>query len=667
MEGVGILGSRVAGEGRTPSVKHSDSAKRSDSIPSTIVTSAPSTATPSISKGRKAERAPKSKARAVKAKPLSGSSASLGSTTSHLPTERSPSWSIREVRAPKVAEAVASRPPTIRELEERINLHSPATRPRARFTLYQVYRILKRAREVQQHEQALLDRGQDPCPWRRRRGVRDEYARSWGGARDWEKRGSGWTGVAALRPPRWFIALQLVKNAYGRAIQRVQSLMGFTFRMAGALLRWLDRARERIRLRGYTAIEQEMHRVVEREGLLVAVADPSKLSTRSLAMQADIDMLRPEPLERRMLLRHHEGIKKAVQAMWDTLPKCPKPHPDYIDRQIYQWMSVKLIDEFVSGEERKRAVEQVDSEWWLESKKEFFMDYDHFFDAIFSLLDVWSLSLDPDEYIFLARRLTGKLASTTDFTYSVRLAERHWQAWLEHIGHHDDGWWTPVGLRRNITRLSPARFPFSKDLPVPRAKDKAGREDGGSTRQARPASPPKRVANRGEEGGDTDMVVSLCDDDATMKQAMPNEATTGAEGGGAQPVTCEPSAHVPTEEVVLGGDAAHAVAAADTIKKDESGLPSLTHEAGSSGAKVTPDVPMKNAERKKPSFACSPTPLEESLDKGKATKGVLSRLPSFAASTQDAAEGSFSPRRDPDQPPPFPPRQSIVSVADPFE
>eukprot|EP01062_Namystynia_karyoxenos_P005564 TRINITY_DN11932_c0_g1_i2.p1 TRINITY_DN11932_c0_g1~~TRINITY_DN11932_c0_g1_i2.p1 ORF type:complete len:1713 (+),score=432.88 TRINITY_DN11932_c0_g1_i2:71-5140(+) len=381
----------------------------------------------------------------------------------------------------------------------------PPGRPRAlRFD--QAVRLLRHADHTRRKEQAKVDAGEDPWPWMRKRDKEMWFAdgliaaprrgsnavvlkrggsisAAAGSRQDAGRRKTAGSealsslvvsprsrsprkgDVVPLRPPRWKLALALLERQREAAVRETQGLVGVGPRAAVQIHRFVKWFKQRHMQRKYEAIRDEYNKELQGRGFVTDMSDLTESEMRKVdyRKQADQSMNDPEMLRARIRLRDHRGIHDAIQHMWAVLPHCPAPHDDKIDRQIYQWMSLRMMKMFAtSNKERIEACQEIDKDWFVESNGEFFMDYPTFFECMFSLLDVWVDGLDPPDYIDMMHRATECCASRIGFLWSVKLAERHWDEWLQHTGHAKEGWWTPAEQKRTPTTLSPEVFPYER-------------------------------------------------------------------------------------------------------------------------------------------------------------------------------------------------------------
>eukprot|EP01062_Namystynia_karyoxenos_P027892 TRINITY_DN2125_c0_g3_i1.p1 TRINITY_DN2125_c0_g3~~TRINITY_DN2125_c0_g3_i1.p1 ORF type:complete len:1765 (+),score=453.10 TRINITY_DN2125_c0_g3_i1:79-5373(+) len=271
----------------------------------------------------------------------------------------------------------------------------------------------------------------------------------------------------ALRPPRWRLLAILHRINRIACLELTAGWLKVSIKGAIALHRFVRVLRKRVTDRRYEELKRDYEQVIAEQGLVTEVPDSDdegdKRPKAHYRRQADPAMNEPEALRARIALRDHQEIQEAIEHMWDRLPRPPAPHKDKIDKQVYQWLAVRISAIFAkTKQDKQQALAHIDEDWIAESNGEYFMDYDAFFDAIFSLLDVWVTTVDAEDYMEMMHKVQAKVASVVDFTWSMRIAERQWEEWLRRIGHWDEGWWTPPEKRRVPTRLSPENFPWKK-------------------------------------------------------------------------------------------------------------------------------------------------------------------------------------------------------------
>ena len=79
--------------------------------------------------------------------------------------------------------------------------------------------------------------------------------------------------------------------------------------------------------------------------------------------QGDAEMLTADALRRRSALRGDSGVAAVVERLWAAAPKCPPPHGEAIDRQIYQWLALR-VGGAVPRCEQAEVAATVDEDWW---------------------------------------------------------------------------------------------------------------------------------------------------------------------------------------------------------------------------------------------------------------------------------------------------------------
>eukprot|EP01063_Lacrimia_lanifica_P009449 TRINITY_DN1644_c2_g1_i1.p1 TRINITY_DN1644_c2_g1~~TRINITY_DN1644_c2_g1_i1.p1 ORF type:complete len:1540 (+),score=475.09 TRINITY_DN1644_c2_g1_i1:30-4649(+) len=166
----------------------------------------------------------------------------------------------------------------------------------------------------------------------------------------------------------------------------------------------------------------------------------------------DPTMHNVENVKKRMALKNHAEVKELLRQLWEAAPKCPKPMADVIDKQVYKWLCRVFATALPLGEkEANFAARQavIDEDYFLESQGNFFMDYSLFFRSLFSLIDVWSNTVEVREYTGLAARLLAAVQEAEPFTYSANVSRSYWGIWVRH---------RPPTAKH--TKLSPAEYPY---------------------------------------------------------------------------------------------------------------------------------------------------------------------------------------------------------------
>eukprot|EP01065_Artemidia_motanka_P046799 TRINITY_DN7178_c0_g3_i1.p1 TRINITY_DN7178_c0_g3~~TRINITY_DN7178_c0_g3_i1.p1 ORF type:complete len:1209 (+),score=332.29 TRINITY_DN7178_c0_g3_i1:72-3698(+) len=256
----------------------------------------------------------------------------------------------------------------------------------------------------------------------------------------------GRTGSTALA--KWALARTSIHARRENRIEKVRTGLRCGRRLALSVLRWVGRGRARITETRYQLLRDRMKSIMEAEGVVTELGEGAGNVPRT--KQGDASMIQPEVLKRRVALRGHREVVAGLRGMWDSLPKCPEPHNDKIDVQIYEWMSMRLLRRLLPLKERAELQVSIGNEWLVESGGEFFMDQDTFFPAIFNFVDVWVDSTDPAAYVALAKSCTRSVSRHDDFCYSLKRAQRDWREWQKRTRADSD--LSPL--------LSPAEYPY---------------------------------------------------------------------------------------------------------------------------------------------------------------------------------------------------------------
>ena len=117
----------------------------------------------------------------------------------------------------------------------------------------------------------------------------------------------------------------------------------------------------------------------------------------------------PSKKDLRAALRHDSRISAALDAWWDATDT---DKSGSIDRDEYIELSKALYRVMIGDGNETAAQSSAEDDWEEDCKGESEMDGAHFRDAIFMLSDLWTESLDPDEYVaFLNHLLTQMKAA----------------------------------------------------------------------------------------------------------------------------------------------------------------------------------------------------------------------------------------------------------------
>eukprot|EP00756_Hemistasia_phaeocysticola_P013870 Hpha_TRINITY_DN15309_c4_g5::TRINITY_DN15309_c4_g5_i2::g.88997::m.88997 len=254
-----------------------------------------------------------------------------------------------------------------------------------------------------------------------------------------------------VKPSKWHVALFRLRNIRHGKIEAGVANLGVARWICAKLLDWMSLSRYRALDRRYQSLRDAVLQDAQKLGVVTnrVFGDKCPVTYRD---QGCMEMLQPDVLKVRSALRDHKKVQLAILSVWETLPHCPPPYDTHIDRQIYQWMSLRILSELLPKRAKQGLCvrQTIDQEWWIESGGHYFMDYDTFFSCIFDFLDIWVESLIVDEYVSMAEGIRSSCSTQNDFVYSSKLARRHHAEWKARRERHRDSF------------RSPEEFPFSE-------------------------------------------------------------------------------------------------------------------------------------------------------------------------------------------------------------
>ncbi|KAJ9468659.1 hypothetical protein DIPPA_16344 [Diplonema papillatum] len=229
---------------------------------------------------------------------------------------------------------------------------------------------------------------------------------------------------------RWKLACAKLAFRRRQHIARVGLALDIGVPAARVVYKWLAAAKSRILDRKAEAIGAELRSCAASHGFATEVDESS--GAPSYLRQADPAMCEPAAIRARIMLQREPQVLAALQALWDSMPRCPHPHADKIDKQIYQYVVSASAADFITDRmECKKALSQVGTDWEAEAGGGFFMPAASFFPAFFAYLDVWARGVDVAEYCSLAAGVRRTLAAHADFAWSPQLCRQHWNAWVQ--------------------------------------------------------------------------------------------------------------------------------------------------------------------------------------------------------------------------------------------
>ena len=139
-----------------------------------------------------------------------------------------------------------------------------------------------------------------------------------------------------------------------------------------------------------------------------------------LELQGNDDLYSDKAVEERQKLRYHPRILKALEKFWDTakasdersaLGGSVEDHISCVRKQAYVQMSMKLYKVCVEDWDEKEAYQNACNEW-LEDTRETpdYLSREKFEDAIFGVADMWTGTVQVDEYESFLEELWSRVA-----------------------------------------------------------------------------------------------------------------------------------------------------------------------------------------------------------------------------------------------------------------
>jgi hypothetical protein len=142
--------------------------------------------------------------------------------------------------------------------------------------------------------------------------------------------------------------------------------------------------------------------VLERRGLVTEIHTlaPALLQAQNsvpLQHQANLDLHTPENMKKRQELKHSPEILRAIDQCWDALPKTTPSGS--ISFPIYVWFNRKLAAALTPDATSNEFLATVTEDWNTDSRGKDLMVKQDFTKAMFTLVDLWSESVESDEYV----------------------------------------------------------------------------------------------------------------------------------------------------------------------------------------------------------------------------------------------------------------------------
>ena len=160
----------------------------------------------------------------------------------------------------------------------------------------------------------------------------------------------------------------------------------------------------------------EAHRNVN--GAVLTVEEGKEKSV-PFWQQGDLDMYTEANLAKRYKLRHSPEVLEVLQMWWACAQRSmqsEKLEGTVLARDDYVRICTKIYKAMIDNFDAAEAAEAAEQDWLQDSKGETELSRESFLDAMFELADVWTRTIEPEEYAAFMRDLFGYVASRQDGT-----------------------------------------------------------------------------------------------------------------------------------------------------------------------------------------------------------------------------------------------------------
>ena len=152
----------------------------------------------------------------------------------------------------------------------------------------------------------------------------------------------------------------------------------------------------------------------ERAGAVTEVSSEEELSMIPYWQQGDATMLSEEMLEKRSHLRNDTRVLTELQRWWETAQRSLPKRAGSIDKGEYVKISRRLCKAMLAEWDSQVAQALAEEDWGEDSRGAHEMSRQAFMDCIFELADMWTKSVEADEYVEFLSGLYHRLAELDD-------------------------------------------------------------------------------------------------------------------------------------------------------------------------------------------------------------------------------------------------------------
>ncbi|KAG2847749.1 hypothetical protein PC112_g958 [Phytophthora cactorum] len=181
----------------------------------------------------------------------------------------------------------------------------------------------------------------------------------------------------------------------------------------------------RISATAASTVQTQVHKLVA-DGHVVAEIDSTLGTEVAYRQQGNLDLYTKDNLAKRVSLQQHPHMIALTQRLWNCALRNGDKKLTFPDYETYMLCLHRLIlPEFDIGASK----ELIRDDWKRDSGEQNYLDYPFFHLSMFELVDLWTDTVDPDDYVSLLYCITHCLTYLLD--------ERHVQKSLEDVSNVD--------------------------------------------------------------------------------------------------------------------------------------------------------------------------------------------------------------------------------------
>ncbi|KAK1947144.1 hypothetical protein P3T76_001154 [Phytophthora citrophthora] len=175
----------------------------------------------------------------------------------------------------------------------------------------------------------------------------------------------------------------------------------------------------RISATAASTVQTQVHKLVA-EGHVVAEIDPTTGKEVTYRQQGNLDHYTVDNLAKRVSLQQHPHMIALTQRLWNCAVRNGEKKLKFDDYETYMLCLHRLIlPEFDVGASKGLIMD----DWKRDSGEQDHLDYAFFHLSMFELVDLWTDTVDPEDYISLLYCITHCLTYLRDDSHKLKSLE----------------------------------------------------------------------------------------------------------------------------------------------------------------------------------------------------------------------------------------------------